>query len=227
MKPGILLLADSRLPTGGHSHSGGVETAVDTGMLSTLDDLASFLRGRVRTAGPMLAGCAAAACALATDGIDHWAPWDTAVSARILVPALREASRTQGAAMLRSALRMWPTAPLLALRHLARPHLPLVLGAATAAAGGDPAEAAALALHHLIGGACSAAVRLLGLDPIDVAATQARLAQLVEEVAVNACRAAGTAVSTVDQMRLPAEGGPMPDLHAVRHAHQEVTLFAS
>ncbi|HVW39946.1 MAG TPA: urease accessory UreF family protein [Amycolatopsis sp.] len=227
MNAGILLLADSRLPTGGHAHSGGVESAVETGVLSTLDDLTSFLRGRARTAGPMLAGCAAAACSLAAADLDRWTPWDDAVSVRILVPALREASRAQGAAMLRTALRMWPAAPLLALRRIGRPHLPLVLGAAVAAAGGGPAEAAALALHHLIGGACSATVRLLGLDPIDVAATQARLATLLEEVAAKACQEAETAVSTMDPAMLPADGSPLPDLHAVRHAQQEVTLFAS
>lgn len=224
---GILLLADSRLPTGAHSHSGGVETAVETGVLSTLDDLASFLRGKVQTAGPMLAGCAAAACALAADGTEDWTPWDEAVSVRILVPALRTASRAQGAAMLRTALRMWPVAPLVGLRRIGRPHQPLVLGAAVAAAGGGPADAAALALHHLVGGACSAAVRLLGMDPIDVAATQAALAPLLAEVAGNARQAGETAVSTMDPTVLPADGSPLPDLHAVRHAQQEVTLFAS
>lgn len=224
---GILLLADSRLPTGGHSHSGGVETAVETGVLSTLDELATFLRGRAKTAGPMLAGCAAAACALAASGTEDWARWDEAVSVRILVPALRKASRAQGAALLRTALRMWPVAPLFGLRRIGRPHQPLVLGAAVAAAGGAPADAAALALHQLIGGACSAAVRLLGMDPIDVAATQASLAPLLADIAGNACHAAEISVSTMDPMRLPADGSPLPDLHAVRHAQQEVTLFES
>jgi len=32
---GLLLLADSRLPAGGHGHSGGVEALVDCGLLSS------------------------------------------------------------------------------------------------------------------------------------------------------------------------------------------------
>lgn len=41
-----LLLADSRLPTGGHAHSGGVEAAVERGLLRDEADLALFLAGR-------------------------------------------------------------------------------------------------------------------------------------------------------------------------------------
>lgn len=44
---GLLLLADSRLPSGGHGHSGGVEALVDRGLLRTEDDLATFLAGRL------------------------------------------------------------------------------------------------------------------------------------------------------------------------------------
>jgi urease accessory protein len=58
-----LLLGDSRFPAGGHAHSGGVEAAVTAGTLSDLPTLEMFLRGRVRTAGLVAAGLAAAACA--------------------------------------------------------------------------------------------------------------------------------------------------------------------
>jgi urease accessory protein len=58
-----LLLSDSRFPAGGHAHSGGVEPAVTAGTVSDLDTLEAFLRGRLRTAGLVAAGLAAAACA--------------------------------------------------------------------------------------------------------------------------------------------------------------------
>jgi urease accessory protein len=61
----LLLLADSRLPSGGHGHSGGVEALVDRGLLASVDDLALFLEGRIRTGGRVVAAAAAAACALA------------------------------------------------------------------------------------------------------------------------------------------------------------------
>src|SRR3954452_22422694 len=160
----LFLLADSRLPSGGHGHSGGVEALVDRGLVRSVDDLALFLAGRVRTGGRVVTAAAAAACALAS-GAPDWAPWDAAVSARIPSAALRAASRAQGAALLRTVALAFPTPAVAALRALPRVHHPLVLGAAAAAAGADPGQAAALALHHLVGGAATAAVRLLGRRP--------------------------------------------------------------
>ena len=183
----LLLLADSRLPSGGHGHSGGVEALVDRGLLRSVDDLALFLEGRVRTGGRVVAAAAAAACALAAGagagaggqrggrtavgreqghpavipppGVADWPRWEAAVAARTPSAALRAASRAQGAALLRTVALAFPTPAVAALRALPRVHHPLVLGAAAAAAGAGPAEAAALALHHLVGGASTAAVR--------------------------------------------------------------------
>ncbi len=45
----LLTLADSRLPTGGHVHSGGVEEAVTEGLVRDLATLRAFLRRRIRT----------------------------------------------------------------------------------------------------------------------------------------------------------------------------------
>jgi urease accessory protein len=215
----VLLLADSRLPNGGHAHSGGVEMAVETGLISTVDDLALFLRGRLRTAAPVLASFSAAGALLNGD----WARWDRALSARIPSAALRAASRLQGAALLRTVAGMWPLPN--GLVALGRPHQPLVLGAATRAGGGDARDAALLAVHHLLGGACSAAVRLLGLDPLAVAAVQAGLD--AAEIVDDAVAAAEVAEVTNDPDSLPAVSGPMTELLAAAHAHQEVTLFAS
>ena len=65
MSVAALLLSDSRFPAGGHAHSGGVEPAVTAGTVSDLGSLEVFLRGRLRTAGLVAAGLAAAACARA------------------------------------------------------------------------------------------------------------------------------------------------------------------
>jgi urease accessory protein len=200
--------------------------AVTDGLVGTVADLDVFLRGRLRTTGPVLAGFAAAACLLAA-GTPDWDRWDRALSARTMSAALRAASRAQGSALLRTAGRMWHTTALEGLRAVGRPHQPLVLGAAVAAGGGDPCDAAALAVHHLTGGACSAAVRLLGLDPLTVAATQAGLAALAATAAETGLAAALTAVAEDDPAVLPATGAVLPELLAARHAQSEVTLFAS
>ena len=238
----LLLLADSRLPSGGHGHSGGVEALVDRGLLASVDDLALFLDGRLRTGGRVVAAAAAAACALAVgsgeaDGAGRaggaggaepdWTRWDAAVSARTLSAALRAASRAQGAALLRTVTLAFPSPAVVALRALPRVHHPLVLGAAAAAAGADPAQAAALALHHLVGGASTAAVRLLGLDPLRVAAVGAAVARAAEPVAADAAARAAAAVAADDPGLLPAEGSPLTDVLAQLHRTTEATLFAS
>ncbi|MGH3913542.1 MAG: urease accessory protein UreF [Pseudonocardiaceae bacterium] len=227
LTPGALLLADSRLPAGGHVHSGGVEAAVVRGLLRDEADLALFLAGRLRGAGGVIAAVAAAGCLLVAEPGADWARWDGAVSARTPSAAAREASRAQGAALLRTARRVWSSAALDSLSAGGRLHHPLVLGAVVAAAGDGSGAAALLALHHLLGGTCSAAVRLLGLDPINVAAVQARLSRPVEQAARDAVRVAGEAVARSDPRLLPSTGTPLPELLAELHARTEVTLFAS
>jgi urease accessory protein len=222
---GLLLLADSRLPAGGHGHSGGVEALVDRGLLRSTDDLAAFLAGRVRTTAAVPAGAAAAACALGAG--ESWERWDAAVSARMPSAALRAASRAQGSALLRTAGLAWPGPALTALRATGRPHHALVLGAAAAAAGATPDQAAALAAHHLIGGACTAAVRLLGLDPLRVGAVAAAAGRLAEPVVEDATGAALAAVAADDPALLPTDGNPLADVLAELHHRTEATLFAS
>ena len=58
----LLVLADGRLPAGGHAHSGGLEEAVAAGRVADLPSLDGFLRGRLATAGTVAAAFAAATC---------------------------------------------------------------------------------------------------------------------------------------------------------------------
>ncbi len=283
MTSGLLLLADSRLPSGGHGHSGGVEALIDRGLLRTEADLGLFLEGRVRTGGLVPAAAAAAACALAGSPHDRpgsphrdggfadpspgsgapaapargpqhrgstaippvqgdrgaasgvaggWRRWDAAVSARMPSAALRAASRAQGSALLRTVSLAWPGPAVDELRELGGVHHPLVLGVAAAGAGATPEQAAALALHHLVGGACSAAVRLLGLDPLAVAAVAAAVGRVAEPVAADAARIAALAVAADDPDLLPVEGSPLHDVlaqlhHSHLHRPSGATLFAS
>ncbi len=228
MTLGLLLLADSRLPAGGHGHSGGVEALVDRGLLGDEHDLSLLLRGRLRTGAAVPAAAAALACALAASpGQPDWARWEAAVSARLPAEATRQASWAQGAALLRTAAPAWPSAALDALRAQPRAHHPLVLGAAAAGAGAAPAEAGALAVHHLIGGACTAAVRLLGLDPLRVAALAAAVGRDAEPVVAAAVAGAASALAADDPGLLPTDGSPLTDVLAQLHHRSEATLFAS
>ncbi len=169
----LLLLADSRLPAGGHAHSGGVEQAVARGDIGDLGSLESFLRGRLATAGFQAACVSAFACTVAGAPSYPWHELDAEVSARMPSPAQRAASRAQGKALLRVVDVAWPS-PLLA-RLGERPHQGVVLGVATAVAGAGPLEVALVAATAATTGPASAALRLLGLDPVEVTALLARL----------------------------------------------------
>ena len=247
--PALWLLADSRLPTGGHAHSGGLEAAVRRGLVRAPDDVAAWLDGRVPTAGLVTAAAAAAACVLvgarsergapsvdssgegrppsdrrAVPDVD-WTRWDAAISARTPVAALREVSRAQGRAMLRTVRAAWPHAAVDGLG--ARPHQALVLGVVTAAAGGSAHDAAALAVHHLVGQVCSAGVRLLGLDPLALAGVHARSLEEHADVMARAAEV-GTRAATRDAPELlPTATTPLPEVLAVVHARSEGALFAS
>jgi urease accessory protein len=209
----LLVLADGRLPAGGHAHSGGLEAAVAAGRVRDLAGLDGFLRGRLATGG-VVTGCfAAAACARTGE----WVDLDLGLDARTPSPALRRASRAQGRALLRAGRAMWP-APAVGRD----PHHAVALGALAAAAGLTPEQAAVAAAHGAVAGPAGAAVRLLGLDPYAVHGLLATLAPECDRVAADAAARAGDPVDA-----LPAAGAPLLDVGAEWHATWEVRLFAS
>ena len=222
MSGAALLLADARFPGGGHAHSGGLEPAATAGAVTDLASLEVFLRGRLRTAGRVAAGLAAAACAHAGDG--RWSELDAEADARTPSPAQREASRRQGRALLRAARIAWPDASWPDASWPARtaPHHAVVLGAAAAAAGCTPHEAARIAAYQAVTGPASAAVRLLALDPMRATAVLARLAADVDDTAARAAACAGGPLS-----ELPCPSAPALDLLAEAHIRAEVRLFES
>lgn len=214
----LLLLADSRLPAGAHAHSGGIEAAVARGLVRDLPGLEAFLAGRLATAGRQAAAVAATAChGAGSAAAGFWDRLDAEVSARVPSPAQREASRAQGRALLRVVARVWPTPALAGLGE--RPHHPVVLGVAVAAGGGTPRDAAAVAASAAVTGPASAALRLLGLDPVEVTRLTAAFSPDIDRIAAEPVR--------TDPSELPAPGAPALDLLAQLHAEQEVRLFAS
>ena len=215
----LLLLADSRLPAGAHTHSGGLAAAVDTGRVRTIEDLAAFLSGRLSTAGLVAAAAAARAADILGSERGGLAVLDAEIDARTPAPAAREASRAQGRGLLRATARAWPS-PVLALLP-DRPHHPVALGAAAVALGCGPNAAARICALMSVTGPASAAVRLLGLDPLSVSTLLARLAPAVDDVADRAVLHAGPG------RRLPAASAPLLDQLAQAHPRAEVRLFAS
>jgi urease accessory protein len=221
----LLVLADGRLPAGAHAHSAGVEVLVRRGELHDVASLRSFLRGRVATTGFVDATIAAAAMLDAARDAPDWMHLDREANARIVSPAQRTASRTLGRRLVRTALRCWPDARLeIAARvHPDGPHLAVALGAAGCAAGLDPNAVAVAAVHATVATPATAAVRMLGLDPVAVHAELAALAPEIDFVA-------GRAVDEVRRYGLrlaSAPAAPRSEVTAERHARLEGRLFAS
>lgn len=88
----LLALADSRLPAGSHVHSGGLEEAVTSGMVTNVATLEALLKRRIRTHGLVTASIAAAVHRgdLSVDEADR------ETDSRTPAPAARHASRSQG-----------------------------------------------------------------------------------------------------------------------------------
>ncbi|GGM74901.1 urease accessory protein UreF [Longimycelium tulufanense] len=224
----VLSLADSRFPGGGHVHSGGLEEAVARGLATDERQLASFLYGRLRTAGELAAVFAAAATHAARQRADRktWIELDVELDARTPSPAQREASRAQGRGTARAGRAAWPN-PVLddLLAVTPRPHHPVTVGALVGIAGGTPRQAALSVTYLSVSGPASAAVRLLGLDPFGVNAVVVSLSPEMERIAAEAAEQA-----ELPATELPAPNAPALDLFAEAHDRihrEEVRLFAS
>lgn len=206
-------------------HSGGVESAIAAGSVRDLPTLTEFLRGRLTTAGYVAACFAAAACELAGNPPKSLHALAAEFEARTPSPAARDASLAQGRALLRVAAVAWPSARYADIWPArSGGHHCIVLGVVTAVAQGDPGAAALTALTAAVTGPASAAIRLLGLDPLLVTAVQSSLTTEIDELADRAARA-GRLVHRGE--RLPARTGPSLDLWAERHAIADITFFAS
>lgn len=205
----LLILADSRLPTGGHVHSGGVEEAVTSGLVVDLPTLRAFLRRRIRTSGLITASVASAVHAGWLDIDDA----DRETDARTPAPAARSASRAQGRGLIRLARKVW-SAPDWE-RVGVKPHFAVAAGVAGAASGMAPEQTALSVVYTTMTGSATAAQRLLALDPGDVAALTFELAPLCDQTAAEAAK------------ELADLSDPLLDVLAQRHVERDRPLFVS
>ncbi|UPW07134.1 urease accessory protein UreF [Gordonia terrae] len=205
----MLALADSRLPVGGHVHSGGVEQAIADGFIRTASDLASFLYRRVTTSGLVAASVAAAVA----DGALDVSRAQRETDARTPSSAARKASLAQGRGMARLARRMWPDADWSA--HRPATHLPVISGSIGAVSALSGFHTALILVYTTMSGSATAGQRLLALDPADVSIMIAELGAECERVAAEA------AVGLADL------SDPVLDIFAERHERQPMPLFMS
>ena len=214
MNPLVLVLADGRFPAGGHALSAGVEAAVRIGDVVDEATLERYLHARLSTTGVTDAAFAVAAGA----GGDV-AVLDRELRARMLSPRAREVGARLGRQLLRAGRAALPSPRLEGLDGCQQP---IVLGVLAGTAGADAETAALLSMHHLGSAVVSAGIRLLGLDPLAVAAIQTRAATVTAELVAPAPQWAQIAPS-----RLPALGGALTDILGEDHGHWDARLFVA
>lgn len=215
----LMLLADARLPVAGHTQSNTLEPAVLAGLGAA--DVPGYVRSRLTTVTAIDAGTAVVslrACTTYGGGADL-IPVERAWAARTASPALRDAGRAQGRALIRLAARLWPASdPLKAIHGVATPARMVVLGAVAAEVGLSPVALARLVGYDDVQTVCAAALKLLPLDP-------AVVATWVHDALPDVDRLAASVAGTTCADDIPALANPQIEAWAQSHAHTTRRLF--
>ena len=212
-----MLLADARLPTGGHAHSAGVEPAVLGGLAP--GRVRELMIGRAVTASRVEAGAAVVARHVLVSGSGSLAQVAAEWAARTPAPAQRDASAELGRGYLRLGRSLWPSSPHLAdAGRLDRPYRPLILGAIAAESGLPATDLARLVIYDEAAGAAAA---LLKLEPGDPAVATGWI--------LDACAASepllGELAALTDPVAIPASGAPQTEEWAQAHTTRDWRLF--
>lgn len=211
-----MLLADARLPTAGHTQSAQLEPAVADGV--TAAQVPAFIALRLCTVTRVEAATAVVALHHVRQGLplpDVEEAW----AARTPSAAMRTSSRGMGRALLRVTRRLWPDHRMLA---------ELPRGTSRAVAMGTVADACGLApeaLARVVGyddvqTVAAASLKLLPLDPAEVAAWVLAALPDVDDLA----RAVGGLTTPA---AIPAAGAPRIEAWAEAHAATTRRLFSA
>ena len=220
----VLLLADARLPTGGHTQSGGLEPAILAGMPDA--DIPAYLTTRLRTATLVDAATAVVALHVLRTGGDVGAV-EQAWAARTPSHVVRDASVELGRGYERLLTRL--TRPA---RSTPQPHpaerssrpvrrgepRPIAVARVAARLEVSAADLARVICHDDVQSVCAAALKLAPLDPADTVVWALDVAPLVSDVVT---RVAGL-TSPED---IPAVTAPATEIWQHRHATARRRLF--
>ncbi|MDR7303613.1 urease accessory protein UreF [Haloactinomyces albus] len=217
---GALLLADARLPTGGHAHSAGLEPALAAGLRP--DEVPEYLHCRLRSVTLIDAAASVLALRAARARPIRLGSIHDAVLARTPTEPMREASGLLGRGLARLASRWWPEhAAVVALAELGpRPQRPLALGVVAAAMGLDEQQVARACLYEDAQSVAAAALKLLPVDPTDAAWWVLDAAGVIQESVTRAVDVTGTT-------DLPAVTAPLIEHGALQHATRSRRIFVA
>ncbi|PFG32195.1 urease accessory protein UreF [Sanguibacter antarcticus] len=248
----MMLLADARLPTGGHTQSAGLEPALRAGMAPR--DVPAYIAARLATTARVEAGTAVVArhVALQHSDIQHsdiphsdlqhgdLAHVRAAWAARTPSPALRETSERLGRGYLRLVRRLWADHAALAALERDLPSRGRPPGGPAAGPqrvlGGVPRPVVLGVLAACSGLDAGRLARLVAYDDAQTVAAASLKLEPVDPADVTAwVLAAGPdiddLVREVEDLthpdQIPAHGAPLMEQWAEHHARTTERLFSA
>lgn len=221
---GVLLLADARLPTGGHTQSGGLEPALTGGMPAA--DIPTYLTTRLRTA--TLIDAATAVVALHLLRTDHpieaaTDAWAARTPSHVVRNAAIELGRGYGRLLTRvapddTARRSGEAGRAGRSGQSGREPRPIVMARLAAELGLTARDLARVICHDDVQSICAAALKLAPLDPVDTVLWALAAAALIEQIVVQ--------VACLTQPEdIPAPTAPAAELWQHAHANTPRRLF--
>lgn len=218
-----LVLADGRLPTGGHAHSAGLEPALAGGLRA--EQIIDYIAVRLSTVGITEAATAVLSRRAWVDHNEFIGDEDSigaiidAFYARTPSAPLRAASEQLGRGMFRLARRLWPDdARLDALAKVATLPRPVALGVVAAICGLSDAQTARTSLYDDVQTVAYAAPKLLPTDPVEPVRWVLASSHAIE-------RSVTTAVEVTSVATLPALTAPELEIWSIDHAHRTRRIF--
>lgn len=212
----LMALADARLPTAGHTQSGSLEPAVLDGLRSA--EVPAFIDLRLQTVARVETATAVVALHHLRQGLPL-AAVEEAWAARTPSAAMRATSRAMAQALIRLVRRLWPDHTALAQLDPDTSRA-TVMAIAADAGGLPPVALARLVGYDDVQTVASAALKLLPLDPADVASWVHGALEGVD-------RLASEVAPLTDPEAIPASGAPQIEAWAQAHAAATRRLFSA
>jgi urease accessory protein len=214
----LMLLADARLPTSGHTQSGGLEPALRDGLDPS--QLVSYCRARLATV-TLTEAATAVVCRHRALGGQGTEDVELAWAARTPGDAQRRASRAMGRAYRRLAFQLWPGHSMVGeLQAVHHPSRPRVLGIVAAAGGLSSQQLVRLVGYDDVQTVVSASLKLSPGDPMEAAKWVFGLRDDIESMVP-------TCADLIDPQAIPAPSSPLIEAWAQAHASITRRLFSA
>lgn len=213
----LMLLADARLPSAGHTQSAQLEPAIRDGLVAA--EVPPYVRLRLATVTRVEAATAVVALHHVRDGLDL-GPVEMAWAARTPSAAMRATSRAMGSGLLRTVARLWPDRGAVGALRRGLSSRAVVLAVAADLCGLSARQLARLVGYDDVQTVTSATLKLLPLDPVEATTWVVDALPAVDRLADDV----GSLTRPAD---IPSAGAPLIEVWAEAHVSAPWRLFSA